>query len=148
MFRDRARSWIATGALALGVAAGAATVASAAGGSSSGPPTSHPPPGNPARMAHGPGETLLTGSDAAKAKAAALKAVPGATVVRAETDRGDGAAYEVHMRNADGSFVTVKLGSDFHVIHTEDGFGQGGGPPPGGAPPPGNVDSGGEGSGT
>ena len=148
MFRDRARSWIVTGALALGMAAGAATVASAAGASSSGSPTSNPPPGNPGRIAHRPGETLLPGSDAAKAKGAALKAVPGATVVRAETDRGDGAAYEVHMRKADGSFVTVKLGSDFHVIRTEDGFGQGGGPPPGGAPPPGDPDGSGSGSGT
>jgi hypothetical protein len=139
VFKDRTRSWIVTGALALGVAAGAATVASAASGSSHGSTTSHPPPGDPARMSHGPGETLLTGSAASKARAAALKAVPGATVIRAETDRGDGAAYEVHMRKADGSFVTVKLGSDFHVIRTEDGFGQGG-PPPGGGPPPDDGD--------
>jgi hypothetical protein len=140
VFRDRTRSWIVTGALALGVAAGAATVASAAGGSSDGSTTSHPPPGNPARMSHGPGETLLTGSAASKAKAAALQDVPGATVLRAETDRGDGGAYEVHLRKADGSFVTVKLGSDFHVIRTEDGFGQGGGLPPGGGPPPNDGD--------
>ena len=132
----KTRTWVVTGALALGAAAGAAGVANAAsGGSSGGSPQGTAPPaamGNPARMTHGPGETLLTGSSASKAKAAALAAVPGATVIRVETDSGP-AAYEAHMRKSDGSYVTVKMDSSFHVTATQSGFGAGG-PPPGGSP--------------
>jgi hypothetical protein len=69
-------------------------------------------------------ETQLTGSDAAKAKAAALKAVPGGTVFRVETDAGD-AVYEAHMTKADGTPVTVKMDKDFAVTAVEDGMGKG-----------------------
>jgi len=72
-------------------------------------------------MSHGPGETLLTGTTAAKAEAAAKAAVPGATVVRAETD-AQGAAYEVHMKKTDGTYVTVKLDANFTVTATDAGF--------------------------
>ena len=96
-----------TGALVAGASLGAAGIASAATGSTtSGSTTStassstastpwstgsrpSPPLGasiNPATVSHGPGETLLTGSALQKAEAAAKAAVPGATVVRAETD--------------------------------------------------------------
>jgi hypothetical protein len=135
MIRSRARIWIVTAALATGAAVGAAGVANAAGGSSSGSaggaPSARPAMVNPAMVSHGPGETLLTGTAAAKAKAAALKAVPGATVVRVETDSA-GAAYEAHLRKADGSYVTVKMNSSFTVTATDAGFG---GPGPG-LPPP------------
>ena len=67
---------------------------------------------------------MLTGTTAAKAKAAALAAVPGATVIRAETDSG-GAAYEVHLKKADGSEVTAKLDSNFKVTAVQSGFGAG-----------------------
>jgi hypothetical protein len=139
---NKARAWVVTGALALGAAAGAAGVANAASGSSNAP-TAHPafvanghpsqPPqgampkgamGNPATMSHGPGETLLTGSSAAKAKAAALAAVPGATVVRVETDSA-GAAYEAHLKKSNGTYVTVKLDRAFKVTQTVSGFGAG-----------------------
>jgi hypothetical protein len=73
-------------------------------------------------MIHGPGETLLTGSTAASVKQAALAAVPGATVIRVETD-SSGAAYEAHLTKADGTQVTVKLNSAFKVTDTESGFG-------------------------
>ncbi|HET7429740.1 MAG TPA: hypothetical protein VFJ66_09795 [Gaiellales bacterium] len=139
------RTWIVTGALAAGAAVGAAAVANAAtGGSSAGTGRGSVPsfiangaparpPGSPG-AGHGPGETVLTGSAASKAKAAALAAVPGATVLRVETDSGP-AAYEAHMRKSDGSFVTVKLDSSFHVTAVQDGMGAGpGGPPPPGAP--------------
>jgi hypothetical protein len=140
--KKQARAWIVTGALAVGAAAGAAGVANAASGSSNATTAApafvangHPaqPPngampkgamGNPAAMSHGPGETLLTGSSAAKAKAAALAAVPGATVVRVETDSA-GAAYEAHLKKADGSYVTVKLDRSFKVTQTVSGFGGG-----------------------
>ena len=79
---------------------------------------------DPATVAHGPGETLLTDGAASKVTAAAKAAVPGATVIRVETDSG-GAAYEAHMQKADGSFVTVKLDSNFKVTGTVGGFGGG-----------------------
>jgi len=64
------------------------------------------------------GETALTGADADKAKAAALAAVPGATIVRVETD-ADGAAYEAHITKPDGSAATVKMDKDFKVTGVE-----------------------------
>ena len=125
MFGSRARRRVATAAVAVGLAVGVAGVASAASqGSGSGvtPITrAAAPAGNPATVSHGRGETLLTGSTAAKVKAAALKAVPGATVVRVETDSA-GSPYEAHLRKADGSYVTVKVNSDFSVTATQSGF--------------------------
>jgi hypothetical protein len=70
-------------------------------------------------------EKALTGSDADKARAAALEAVPGGTVYRVETD-ADGATYEAHMTKSDGSLVTVKLDENFKVTAVEDGMGAGG----------------------
>jgi len=81
-------------------------------------------PMDPAKMTHGPGETLLTGTAAQKATAAAKAAVPGATIIRVETDSG-GAAYEAHMKKADGTYVTVKMDSNFKVTSTISGFGPG-----------------------
>ncbi len=71
-----------------------------------------------------------------KLTAAALAQVPGATVIRVETD-ADGAAYEVHMKKADGSVVTVLFDSSYNVTSTEDGFGPG---PKGGHGGPGDHD--------
>ncbi|MDX6519972.1 MAG: hypothetical protein QOF08_577, partial [Gaiellales bacterium] len=130
------RSSLVTAALVAGAGAGAAGIASAASGGStaatgsSGTAATHQGAGaNPATVSHGPGETLLTGSAAASAKQAALAAVPGATVIRVETD-SSGAAYEAHLTKADGSYVTVKMNSSFKVTDTVSGFG---GPPPSGA---------------
>jgi hypothetical protein len=80
------------------------------------------------------GETELTGTNAATARAAALKAVPGGTVDRLETD-ADGAVYEAHMTKADGTRVTVKLDKDFKVTATEEGHGRGGPGRDGGSTP-------------
>jgi hypothetical protein len=77
-------------------------------------------------QANGKTEELLTSDTADKAKAAALAAVPGATVERAETDV-EGAAYEVHLTKTDGSHVTIKLDGSFKVTATEDGSNRGGG---------------------
>ena len=101
-----------------------------AAGSSSGTSSngSNPPATAPADMTHGPGETLLTGTTAEKVKAAALAAVPNATVIRVETD-SDGSPYEAHLQKADGSYVTVKVDADLHVTDTIDGFGGGPGMP-------------------
>jgi hypothetical protein len=81
-------------------------------------------------------ETQVTGSDADRLKAAAEARVSGATAFRVETD-GDGAAYEVHMKKADGSLVTVKFDSSFNITSVEDGMGAGG---PGGHGGPGDHD--------
>ncbi|HET6213001.1 MAG TPA: hypothetical protein VFE14_09030 [Micromonosporaceae bacterium] len=69
-----------------------------------------------------PDETLLTGNDAAKARAAALKALPGATIDRVETD-ADGAVYEAHVTKSDGTKATVKFDKDFNVVAVEAGMG-------------------------
>ena len=68
------------------------------------------------------GETVVTGTNYDTLKAAALKAVPGGTVYRIETD-ADGAAYEAHMTKADGSEVTVKFDKNLTVTATQDGMG-------------------------
>ena len=65
---------------------------------------------------------MLTGTLAAQAEAAALKAVPGATVDRVETD-ADGAVYEAHLTKADGSRVTVKFDKSFAVTAIQAGMG-------------------------
>ncbi len=138
----RTRAWLVTGAIVTGAALGAAGIAGAATGSSSGSSSSTGSNGsaaaatarpNPETMTHGPGETLLTGTTAEKVKAAALAEVPGATVIRVETD-SQGAAYEAHLKKADGTDVTVKLDSNFKVTDTESGFG---GPGPNGQGPAG-----------
>ena len=91
--------------------------------------TTQQQPRDPSKATH-PGETLLTGSNAEKAKAAALKAVPGATVERVETD-AEGDAYEAHVVRADGTHATVKMDKDFKVLRVEE-CGPGG--PHGGRP--------------
>ncbi len=50
--------------------------------------------------------------------------MPGATVIRVETDSA-GSPYEAHLRKSDGTEVTVKVDSNFKVTATEDGFGKG-----------------------
>jgi uncharacterized membrane protein YkoI len=81
-------------------------------------------------QANGKTETPLTGDELAKATAAAATAAPGSTVDRAETD-ADGDAFEVHVKNADGTQSTVKLNADFSVKTVEaghqGGHGKGGG---------------------
>jgi len=114
----------AIGASILGTAGAAETTTTTVAGSNN---TTNPPQDwqgarRGPHTANGITETLLTGSDYDKAVAAADKAVPGATVVRAETD-ADGDAYEVHMTKSDGSLVTVKLDSNFKVTRTIDGMG-------------------------
>ncbi len=157
---NRLRRTIVTGAMVAGATLGAAGIASAATSTGStasttatapsGAPTGAPPAGaagkapngtrpsggDPATMSHGPGETLLTGTQLQEATTAATAAVPGATVVRAETNSSGGYPYEVHLKKSDGSYATVELNSSFGVVTTVSGFGAGpaGGQPPAGAP--------------
>jgi hypothetical protein len=83
---------------------------------------------------------LLTGTDLQKAEAAAKAAVPGATIIRAETDSSGAAPYEVHLQKTDGSYVTVELNSSFQATKTITGFGPGpAGSGPAGAGAPGQA---------
>ena len=140
--------WLAVGAATIGAGVGGAALAGAATNTSApaastAPSSSAAAPSqtapNPATVTHGPGETLLTGTTADKVKAAALAAVPGATVIRVETD-SQGSPYEAHLTKADGTQVTVKVDTNFKVTTTEAGFGGGQqGGPQGGYAPSGSV---------
>ena len=132
----RARRWVATTGAVLALGVGTAAIANAATSPSAATTTTaasaaSSAPANapdPATVTHGPGETLLTGSDLAKATSAAQSAVPGGTIIRVETDSG-GATYEAHIEKADGTTVTVKLDAAFNVTATQSGFGSGPGHP-------------------
>jgi hypothetical protein len=129
---------VAVAALAAGaLAVGAAVVADAASnkdstGSQPGSTQQPPPPRDSARPVH-PGESALSGDTAQKVRDAALKKVPGASVIRVETD-AEGSPYEAHLRKSDGSEVTAKVNKAFEVTKVEQGFA--GGPHGPGGPPP------------
>jgi hypothetical protein len=122
---------LAAGTLLGGVLAGTIS-ASAAGTSPSAAPSGPSGTGTGGQAAPDarsatpvrPDEKALSTADAAKVKAAALKAVPGGTVYRVETDAGDG-VYEAHMTKADGTLATVKLDAGFVVTKVEAGMGSG-----------------------
>lgn len=116
----------AVGLFALGGSANAASADSSVVSQTSSSSDSTSQASAPAQVA----ETPLTGDDLAKATAAAQTALPGATVVRAETDGDGGATYEVHVTAADGTASTVLLNADFTVKSIEAG--KSGGPGNGG----------------
>ena len=70
------------------------------------------------------GETPLSGTTAAKVKAAALAKYPGATIERLETD-SDGGVYEAHIKTKAGDEVIVQVGKAFTVTGTQSGHGRG-----------------------
>ena len=133
---SRLQKTVLVGAIAAGLAAGSYGIASAAsndagssssstGGTTAARPAVPAPPGQA-----GPGggrpwggqrsdETPLTGDTASKVEAAAKAKVPGATIVRVETDADGHAKYEAHMTDADGTPVTVYVGEDFQVLSVE-----------------------------
>ena len=135
--KARAAALLAAGVVGGGVLAGTLSATAATGTGTTTPATTAPSTTTaPANGSHGgvpigPGgaqpvrsdEKLVTGTDAATLKAAALKAVPGGTVIRVETDSGD-ATYEAHMKKADGSLVTVKFDKSLAVTSVEDGMGK------------------------
>lgn len=114
------------------IAAAASTNPTAANSSGAVASQSAPAPNKQSTPVRG-AEKAVSASVAATLKAAALKAVPGGTVYRVETDAGD-AAYEAHMTKSDGSLVTVKFDKNLAVIKVEDGMGAGE-PAPNGGPP-------------
>jgi hypothetical protein len=72
--------------------------------------------------ANGITEEPLTGDVAAQVEAAVLAEYPDASIQRLETD-AEGAAYEAHIVQADGTPATVKLDEDFNILGLEDGRG-------------------------
>jgi uncharacterized membrane protein YkoI len=76
------------------------------------------------------GGEALTGTTAAKVKAAALEMVPGATVLRTEKGGPGNAAYHAHVRKSDGTEVEVLVNSSFEAtsVQTRPAGGRGGGP--------------------
>jgi hypothetical protein len=72
-------------------------------------------------------EKLLTGTDATKARAAALAKYPGATIERVETD-SDG-VYEAHIVTTSGQHLIVLMDKSFTVTGTDQPGGLGGGSP-------------------
>lgn len=142
----KASTWLLAAVAVTGSAGVAASLAGAAGSSTPATtaaaptatatptapaaPSAQPSSVDPAKLAHGPGETLLTGDTAVRVTAAAKAAVPGATIIRVETN-WSGSTYEAHMQKADGSYVTVELDASFKVTATDSGFGGGHGAGPG-----------------
>jgi hypothetical protein len=140
------------------VAAAGAAIAGAtsnSGSTTNGSSTARPgtPSGQPPRA---PNEKPLTGATADKVKRAALAKVPGATVLRVETDANQGATYEAHVRKSDGTQAVVLVDKSFKVVAVRRGCGGPGGPGrPGAAngagyggpppPPPGGYQQGGYG---
>jgi hypothetical protein len=117
---------VAVGAVALGLAGGSYGIASAASGSGSGTTAAATTSAAPAApTADNPwggqrsDETLLTGDTASKVKELALDKLPGATVVRVETDADGHAAYEAHVVKSDGTPATVYVSKAFEVVSVE-----------------------------
>src|SRR4051794_2633109 len=86
--------------------------------------TSTTDPSKGGHTANGITETILTGDTAAKVEAAVKAAYPDATIQRLETD-AEGAAYEAHIVQADGTDATVELDASFAITGTETGHGGG-----------------------
>ncbi len=143
---SRSKRWagaaglLAAGAISGGVLASTLSASASSNTSTAGASTMSPPAGQARTPGPGgaqpvrPDEKSVSSATAATLRAAALKAVPGGTVYRIETDAGDG-VYEVHMKKADGSLVTVKFGKNLKVTKVESGMSAGDPAPAGhGAP--------------
>ena len=111
----------AVAALAVGGAA-VADAASSHGGTAAKTTSSQSTPAFPAHgtAAHEDAEKTVTGSAAAKAQAAAVKAL-GAGTAGAVTTDFPGSGYEVTVTKSDGTTVEVHLDSSFNVVHARDG---------------------------
>ena len=104
----------------------AATTTTAATSSPSSSPPSMPAHGT---AAHEDAETAVTGANAIKAQAAAVKSVGSGTAGAVTTDYSK-TGYEVTVTKSDGSTVEVHMDSSFNVMQGPGG-GPGFGPPPG-----------------
>jgi hypothetical protein len=68
----------------------------------------------------------LSGTAAAKVKAAALEKVPGATVLRTEAGGPYSTAYHAHVRTSDGTLKVVLVDEDFEATAVQADDGRGG----------------------
>ena len=153
-----------SGLAALTVIGGTVALSSSANAATSTPSASSTPSTTPPKAFNPGGRTPMRSDEKSVStsvsdtlSAAALKAVPGATIIRVETDAGD-AAYEVHLKASDGTLKTVKFDKNYNVTKVEDGMGLGdprpaGGPgghggPNGNQPPAGSAPSSSSGLGT
>ena len=133
------------GAMLLGGAIGATALSSASAATDTPNDTSTAEPDD--RSDHGPGhhdgtgperdesagdhlgrdgtaEALLTGDTAARVTAAVTAKYPDAEIQRVEND-AEGAAYEAHIIQSDGTRATLKLDKSFTITSTETGHGPG-----------------------
>src|SRR4051812_15826598 len=126
----KTRTAVVVSAVGLSLSGGALATAA----TQSGTPSTTDPAGAHAK----PNETPLTGDVAEKVKAAALAKLPGATILRVETDAGG--VYEAHVTKTDGTEAEVHVGQDFTVTSVDTGPAGGRGghrhPGPGGPPRP------------
>jgi hypothetical protein len=136
---------VAGGVLAstLGASADTTSPTSSRSGSSSANAPANPGGSKPVRS----DEKAVTSAQLNTLSAAALKAVPGGTIIRVETDAGDG-VYEAHMRKSDGTLVTVKFDKNLALTKVESGMGQGDPGGHGGPGGPGGPDNDGSSSGS
>lgn len=82
-----------------------------------------------AQAVSGSSDAPVTGPAADQAKAAALKAAGGGTVLEIERQDGDGAGlYEVEVRRPDGSTVEIHLDSQFQQVGSAADDDSGSGP--------------------
>lgn len=136
--QEHVRRWslervLVLGAIVVGVVAGSYGIASAASGSGSssssgssarsGLYAAAPSGSSQQPWGHQRGdETPLTGDALSKVTAAAKAKLPGATIIRVETDADANAAYEAHMVKADGTPATVYVNKQFEVVSVESGM--------------------------
>jgi hypothetical protein len=73
-----------------------------------------------ARHRGGAGETALTGTTKQKVEAAVLAELPGATIVRTETNNDSTAPYESHVRKSDGTEAEVLVSQAFEVVEVRE----------------------------
>jgi hypothetical protein len=113
----KTRTAVVVSAVGLSLAGGAYATAATTG---------TPSTTDPAGAHQRPDETALTGDVADKVKASALAKLPGATVLRVETD--EGGVYEAHVRKADGTEAEVHVDKDYNVtsVDTRPAGGPGG----------------------
>lgn len=122
--KKAAAALVGVAALAVG---GSAIANASSGGSTTTTPTIAAQPSFPAHgsASHEDAEQAVTGANADKAKAAAIKAVGGGTAGAVTTDYTQ-SGYEVTVTKSDGSTTEVHLDSSFTVLQGPGG----GGPPP------------------
>jgi uncharacterized membrane protein YkoI len=122
---NRLMQVVAAAAVAVGLGAGSYGIAAAASGSNNSSSSTAASTTSSIPSAQNPwggqrsDETLLTDGNATKVRDLALEKLPGATIVRVETDADGHAAYEAHVVKADGTPATVYVDKDFNIVGVE-----------------------------